>query len=95
MIDMAYVIDMVYAQCFGKLGLKDICVLTVLKNENFTLDFWVVTVGMDGNNQILPISFGIGKTKSRESWIWFLLRLKECIGYMPSLAIISDKIQLN
>nr|KAJ0196720.1 hypothetical protein LSAT_V11C700375310 [Lactuca sativa] len=48
-------------------------------------------VGMDGNNQILPIAFGVGKIKSGESWIWFLSRLKECNGDMPSLAIISDR----
>ncbi|KAL7598049.1 hypothetical protein Lser_V15G25294 [Lactuca serriola] len=46
---------------------------------------------MDGNNQILPIAFGIGKTESRESWTWFLSRLKECFGDMPYLAIISDR----
>nr|KAJ0198909.1 hypothetical protein LSAT_V11C600330620 [Lactuca sativa] len=50
-----------------------------------------IIVGMDGNNQILPVAFGVGKTKSEESWIWFLSRLKECIGDIPSLAIISDK----
>nr|KAJ0198392.1 hypothetical protein LSAT_V11C700343340 [Lactuca sativa] len=50
-----------------------------------------LAVGMYGNNQILPITFGVGKNKSWESWIWFLSRLKECIGDMPSLAIISDK----
>nr|KAJ0193078.1 hypothetical protein LSAT_V11C800406530 [Lactuca sativa] len=36
-----------------------------------------LVVGMDGNNQILPIAFGVGKTESGESWIWFLSRLKE------------------
>nr|KAJ0215348.1 hypothetical protein LSAT_V11C300121010 [Lactuca sativa] len=45
---------------------------------------------MDGNNQILTIAFGTGKTKSEESLILFLSRHKECIGDMPSLAIISN-----
>nr|KAJ0187820.1 hypothetical protein LSAT_V11C900498960 [Lactuca sativa] len=50
-----------------------------------------LAVGIDGNNQILPISFCVGKTESRESWIWFLSRLKECIRDMPFLAIIADR----
>nr|KAJ0206074.1 hypothetical protein LSAT_V11C500295360 [Lactuca sativa] len=60
-----------------------------LKGKYFDTIF--IAVGMDGNNQILPIAFGVGKTESGESWIWFLSRLKECIGDMPSLAIISDR----
>nr|KAJ0197643.1 hypothetical protein LSAT_V11C700345800 [Lactuca sativa] len=43
-----------------------------------------LVVGMDGNNQILPIAFVVGKTKSEE--------LKECIEDMTSLAIISDRV---
>nr|KAJ0189800.1 hypothetical protein LSAT_V11C800437630 [Lactuca sativa] len=56
------------------------------------LDTMFLVVGMDGNNQILPIAFGVGKTESEESWIWFLSRLQECIGDMPSLAIISNRL---
>ncbi|XP_022032450.1 uncharacterized protein LOC110933539 [Helianthus annuus] len=37
-----------------------------------------LAVGMDGNNQILPISYGIGKSEDGESWTWFLSKLKEC-----------------
>ncbi|KAI3761978.1 hypothetical protein L1987_52401 [Smallanthus sonchifolius] len=50
-----------------------------------------LAVGMDGNNQILPIAYGVGKTESGESWSWFLSRLKDCIGENPNLAIISDR----
>lgn len=50
-----------------------------------------LAVGMDGNNQILPIAFGIGKTESGESWTWFLSKLKDCIGDVQNLAIISDR----
>nr|KAJ0187338.1 hypothetical protein LSAT_V11C900482560 [Lactuca sativa] len=42
------------------------------------------TIGMDGNNQLLHIVFFVGK--SGESWIWFLSRLKKCIGDISSLA---------
>ncbi|KAD2392864.1 hypothetical protein E3N88_39841 [Mikania micrantha] len=50
-----------------------------------------LVVAMDGNNQILPIAFGIGKIESGESWTWFLSKLKECIGENPSLSIVSDR----
>ncbi|KAK1416394.1 hypothetical protein QVD17_32185 [Tagetes erecta] len=50
-----------------------------------------LAVGMDANNQILPIAYGIGKTESGEEWIWFMSKLKECIGENPSLLIISDR----
>ncbi|XP_021991602.1 uncharacterized protein LOC110888379 [Helianthus annuus] len=50
-----------------------------------------LAVGMDGNNQILPISYGIGKSEDGESWTWFLSKLKECIGEIPEMAIISDR----
>ncbi|XP_022008387.1 uncharacterized protein LOC110907763 [Helianthus annuus] len=50
-----------------------------------------LAVGMDGNNQILPIGYGIGKSEDGESWTWFLSKLKECIGEHPELAIISDR----
>lgn len=46
---------------------------------------------MDGNNQILPVGYGIGKSEDGESWTWFLSKLKECIGEHPDLAIISDR----
>ncbi|XP_022032921.1 uncharacterized protein LOC110934032 [Helianthus annuus] len=50
-----------------------------------------LAVGMDGNNQILPVGYGIGKSEDGNSWTWFLSKLKDCIGDHPELAIISDR----
>lgn len=50
-----------------------------------------LAVGMDGNNNIFPIAFGVGKSESGDSWTWFLSRLRECVGDNPNLAIISDR----
>ncbi|KAD7478401.1 hypothetical protein E3N88_01537 [Mikania micrantha] len=50
-----------------------------------------LAVGMDGNNQILPIAFGVGKTESGDAWTWFLSKLKDGIADHPELAIISDR----
>ncbi|GJY30142.1 transposase, MuDR, MULE transposase domain protein [Tanacetum coccineum] len=46
---------------------------------------------MDGNNQILPISMGITHGETGASWTWFMNRLKECIGEVPNLCIISGR----
>ncbi|GKE79251.1 transposase, MuDR, MULE transposase domain protein, partial [Tanacetum coccineum] len=51
----------------------------------------LVLVGMDGNNQIIPIATGVSQGETGESWTWFLLKLKECIGEVPNLAIIMDR----
>ncbi|GKC84588.1 transposase, MuDR, MULE transposase domain protein [Tanacetum coccineum] len=50
----------------------------------------LVVVGMDGNNQIIPIAIGVSQGETGESWIWFLKKLKDYIGEVPNLAIISD-----
>ncbi|GJZ79384.1 transposase, MuDR, MULE transposase domain protein [Tanacetum coccineum] len=51
----------------------------------------LVAVGMDGNNQIIPIATGVSQGETGESWTWFLRKLKECIGEVPNLTIISDR----
>nr|GEV82297.1 hypothetical protein [Tanacetum cinerariifolium] len=50
-------------------------------------------VAMDGNNQILPLAYGVGKSETFRSWDWFLRKLKECIiGKQDNLTIISDGV---
>ncbi|GKA33980.1 transposase, MuDR, MULE transposase domain protein, partial [Tanacetum coccineum] len=48
-------------------------------------------VGMDGNNQILPLATGVSEGETGESWTWFLTKLKEQIVEPPNLCIISDR----
>ncbi|GJW92527.1 transmembrane 9 superfamily member 11-like protein [Tanacetum coccineum] len=51
-----------------------------------------LSVAMDGNNQILPLAYGVGKSKTFRSWDWFLAKLKECIiGKQDNLTIISNE----
>ncbi|KAK3219897.1 hypothetical protein Dsin_013867 [Dipteronia sinensis] len=33
----------------------------------------------DGNEQVYPLAFGIGHKENRESWTWFLRRVRKCI----------------
>ncbi|GJZ58742.1 retrovirus-related pol polyprotein from transposon TNT 1-94 [Tanacetum coccineum] len=51
----------------------------------------LVLVGMDGNNQIIPIAIGVTQGETGESWTWFFSKLRECIGEVPNLAIITDR----
>ncbi|GJZ22456.1 transposase, MuDR, MULE transposase domain protein [Tanacetum coccineum] len=51
----------------------------------------LLAIGMDGNNQILPIAMGVTQGETGASWTWFMNRLKECIGEVPNLCIISDR----
>nr|GEZ19975.1 transposase, MuDR, MULE transposase domain protein [Tanacetum cinerariifolium] len=51
----------------------------------------LVDVAMDGNNQIVPIAFGICKGETGPCWSWWMSVLRECIGDNPNLLIISDR----
>ncbi|GJW59105.1 transposase, MuDR, MULE transposase domain protein [Tanacetum coccineum] len=51
----------------------------------------LVVVAMDGNNQIVPIAFGICKGETGPCWSWWMSVLKECIGDNPNLLFISDR----
>ncbi|GJR99775.1 transposase, MuDR, MULE transposase domain protein [Tanacetum coccineum] len=46
---------------------------------------------MDGNNQIVPIAFGICKGETGPCWSWWMSVLKECIGDNLNLLFISDR----
>ncbi|GJS11059.1 transposase, MuDR, MULE transposase domain protein [Tanacetum coccineum] len=51
----------------------------------------MVAVAMDGNNQIVPIAFGICKGDTGPCWSWWILVLKECIDDNLNLLFISDR----
>ncbi|GKB08519.1 transposase, MuDR, MULE transposase domain protein [Tanacetum coccineum] len=51
----------------------------------------LLVVGMDANNQIIPLATGVAQGETVENWSWFLTKLKECIGDVPNLAIIYDR----
>ncbi|XP_020423873.1 uncharacterized protein LOC109950210 [Prunus persica] len=45
----------------------------------------------DGNQNIYPLTFGIGDLETDASWHWFFTKLHEAIGEYPNLVIISDR----
>ena len=50
-----------------------------------------VAVCKDGNNQIYPLAFGVGDSENDASWEWFMTKLREAIGQIDDLVIISDR----
>nr|GEY64300.1 hypothetical protein [Tanacetum cinerariifolium] len=57
------------------------------------LETSLLAVGMDGNNQILPLAIGVSQGKTGESWTWFLTKLEEQIGEPPNLPIVVTKLE--
>nr|GFB97265.1 transposase, MuDR, MULE transposase domain protein [Tanacetum cinerariifolium]GFB98572.1 transposase, MuDR, MULE transposase domain protein [Tanacetum cinerariifolium] len=51
----------------------------------------LVVVAIDGNNQTVPIAFGICKGETGPCWSWWMSVLKECIGDNPNSLCISDR----
>ncbi|KAH6785183.1 hypothetical protein C2S51_037638 [Perilla frutescens var. frutescens] len=64
---------------------------THLKGKNKGILFVAVT--KDGNEQILPVTVGLGPIENDESWIWFLAHLHMALGDIDDLLIISDQHQ--
>ncbi|KAJ9564806.1 LOW QUALITY PROTEIN: hypothetical protein OSB04_000772 [Centaurea solstitialis] len=60
-----------------------------LKGPYFGTMFLVVV--MDGNNNIMPIAFGVGRLETADEWTWFLRMLKACIGEPEGLVFMSDR----
>nr|KAJ0204355.1 hypothetical protein LSAT_V11C500273850 [Lactuca sativa] len=52
-------------------------------------------VVMDGNNQILPIGYGIFPKETTNSWTWFLEKLHESIGDLEGMTLVMDKAASN
>ncbi|XP_078160177.1 uncharacterized protein LOC144555650 [Carex rostrata] len=46
--------------------------------------------GIDGNNCMYPIAYGVLESENTESWAWFLRELQRAIGTPNGLVISSD-----
>ncbi|KAE8687442.1 F-box/LRR-repeat protein 14-like [Hibiscus syriacus] len=60
-----------------------------LKGQYLGVNLLAVT--MDANNGILSIAYGVDKSETSYSWTWFMGHLRDCIGPISNLTIISDK----
>ncbi|KAJ9544534.1 hypothetical protein OSB04_024241 [Centaurea solstitialis] len=51
-----------------------------------------LVVAMYGNNNIVPIAFGVGRSETAEEWTWCLSMLKRCIDYfLPKTNLQQNK----
>ncbi|XP_062086202.1 uncharacterized protein LOC133792313 [Humulus lupulus] len=48
-------------------------------------------MGQDGNKQIYPIALSVVDSENNDSWLYFLLRLKEAIGEVENLVFVFDR----
>ncbi|KAK3198484.1 hypothetical protein Dsin_021899 [Dipteronia sinensis] len=62
---------------------------THLKGRFYGILF--VAACSDGNEQVYPLAFGIGHKENRESWTWFLRRVRKCIDCPTDCMFISDQ----
>ncbi|KAK3222432.1 hypothetical protein Dsin_009457 [Dipteronia sinensis] len=45
----------------------------------------------DGNKQVYPLAFRISHKENRESWTWFLRRVRKCFDCLTDCMFISDQ----
>ncbi|KAF7831700.1 protein FAR1-related sequence 8-like [Senna tora] len=52
----------------------------------------LITMGQDGNRNIVPLAFTIVEGETKEAWAWFLFRVREfVVGRQEGVCLISDK----
>ncbi|KAJ9557067.1 hypothetical protein OSB04_011681 [Centaurea solstitialis] len=89
-----------FAECFVALGVS---IQTFLENlwpvliidaahlKGAYSGTMFLEVAMDGNNNIVPVVFGVGRSETANKWTWFLNMLKGCIGEPRGLVFMSDR----
>jgi len=50
-----------------------------------------IAVTQDANQQIFPLTVGVGSTENNEDWSWFMMQLREAFGWPDELLIILDQ----
>jgi hypothetical protein len=52
----------------------------------------LTAIGVDGNNQVLPLAFAFVESENTNSWYWFLYRVRMIIvGARPNVCLIHDR----
>ncbi|WVZ61673.1 hypothetical protein U9M48_011510 [Paspalum notatum var. saurae] len=52
----------------------------------------LTAIGVDGNNQVLPVVFAFVENENAESWYWFLERVKaQVVSSRSNVCLISDR----
>ncbi|KAJ9553785.1 LOW QUALITY PROTEIN: hypothetical protein OSB04_017830 [Centaurea solstitialis] len=89
-----------FAECFVALGvaihtflqnLRPVLIIDVAHLKREYLGTMFLVVAMDGNNNIVPVALGVGRSETADEWTWFLNKLKTCIGEPRGLVFMSDR----
>nr|CAD41115.2 OSJNBb0070J16.11 [Oryza sativa Japonica Group]CAE02346.1 OSJNBb0072M01.7 [Oryza sativa Japonica Group] len=52
----------------------------------------ITAIGVDGNNQVLPLAFAFVESENTDSWYWFLKLVKtKVVGMRPNVCLIHDR----
>nr|ABA95814.1 transposon protein, putative, Mutator sub-class [Oryza sativa Japonica Group] len=52
----------------------------------------LTAIGVDGNNQVLPLAFAFFESENTDSWYWFLKLVKtKIVGMRPNMCLIHDR----
>nr|ABA96499.1 transposon protein, putative, Mutator sub-class [Oryza sativa Japonica Group] len=52
----------------------------------------LTAIGVDGNNQVLPLAFAFVESENTDSWYWFLKLVKtKVVGMRPNVCLIHDR----
>ncbi|WVZ59309.1 hypothetical protein U9M48_009466, partial [Paspalum notatum var. saurae] len=52
----------------------------------------LTAIGVDGNNQVLPVAFAFVENENADSWYWFLERVKaNAVSSRSNVCLISDR----
>ncbi|WVZ90776.1 hypothetical protein U9M48_037044 [Paspalum notatum var. saurae] len=53
---------------------------------------YATAIGVDGNNQVLPVAFAFVENENADSWYWFLERVKtNVVSLRSNVCLISDR----
>ena len=63
--------------------------------KNFLGGQLLVVVERDCNDQMCPIAWAVVEGKNNDSWEWFFIELKKCLGFNEGngVALITDEHQ--
>ena len=72
-------------------NLRRVLIIDAAHLKGCYLGMMFLAVAMDGDNSIVPLAFGVGKSETGDEWTWFLSMLRQAIGDPQGLVFMSDR----
>ena len=51
----------------------------------------LAAIAQDANRQLYPVAFGAVDSENNDSWMYFIMKLKEAVGDVENLVFIFDR----